>query len=104
MPNDHEALAATLQLLLGDVNDDEKRALFYKAFPNSFVLLKGDTKRLDDWMCETRSYLQRIYDMADGSSPLGMLAVQQVRHNADFAIRDLSKVAHVLGLKIGNMP
>lgn len=104
MTHDPEALAAALQLLLGDVPDDEKRALFYKAFPNSFVLLKGDAKRLDDWMCNTRSYLQTIYDVSDGSSPLGMLAVQQVHHNADWAIRELSKVAHVLGLKIGNMP
>lgn len=101
---DPEALVATLQLLLGDVPDDEKRALFYKAFPDSFVLVKGDARKIEGWMRETRDCLQKIYDTTDGSSPLGMLAVQQVHHNADFAIRELSKTAHVLGLKIGNMP
>ena len=102
--NDPEGVVGALQLLLGDVPDDQKRALFYKAFPNSFLLLKADAKQLDDWMYETRSYLQGIYDLSDGSSPLGGLAIQRVHHNADRAIQDLSKVAYVLGLKIGNMP
>lgn len=101
---DPEAVAAALQLLLADVSDDMKRALIYKAFPDSFVILKGDASKLGKWMLETRHYLQTIYDTTDGQTPLGLLAVQQVHHNADWAIRDLSKCAHVLGIKIGNMP
>lgn len=93
-----------LQLLLADASDDTKRALIYKAFPDSFVILKGEANRVEKWMRETRHYLQTIFDASDGQTPLGMLAVQQVHHNADWAIRDLSKCAHVLGIKIGNMP
>lgn len=104
MTRDPEALASALQLLLGDVPDEAKRALFYKAFPDSFILVKGDAKRLDAMMRETRGHLQTIYDAADGSSPLGLLAVQQIRHQADFAIRELSKTAYIIGIKLGNMP
>ena len=68
------------------------------------MLVKGDARKIEGWMRETRGHLQTIYDTADGSSSLGLLAVQQVRHQADFAIRELGKTAYVLGIKIGNMP
>lgn len=93
-----------LQLLLADASDGMKRDLFYTAFPSSFVLLQGDAKMLGQWMRETRRNLQTIFDTTDGQTPLGMLAVQQVHHNADWAIRDLSKCADVLGVKIGTFP
>lgn len=104
MTHDEEELIPTLQLLLGDLPDGRKRDLFCKAFPDSFMLVRVDAIKLGVMMRQTREHLQEIYDKVDGSSPLGGLAVQQVRHQADFAILELSKAAYVLGIKIGNMP
>jgi hypothetical protein len=80
MPTDPEALVATLQLLLGDVSDDEKRALFYEAFPSSFIILRGDAKALQNWLSEADSQINEIHGKADGSSPLGIIAVGQRKH------------------------
>jgi hypothetical protein len=93
-----DARIPALQLLLGDCTDDEKRALFYKAFPDSFILLKGDAKTLQDWLSEADSQINEIHDKADGSSPLGVIAVGQVRQSAGIARANIGRIAGLLGL------
>ena len=98
MPNDHEAVVATLQLLLGDVSGEDKRALFYKAFPDSFILVKGDAKRMDEQFRAAHAQIMNALAIADGGSPLGILAVTNLRIEIH-AVRDnINAVRRTLGL------
>lgn len=98
MPNDHEAVVATLQLLLGDVSDDDKRALFYKAFPDSFILVKGDAKRMAEQFASAGALLRNALGIADGSSPLGILAVTNLRNELNAAKDNITAVRKTLGI------
>lgn len=95
---DPEAIAAALQLLMGDVSDDEKRALFYRAFPESFILVRGDAARTRARTTDISRILEDLLAMADGSTPLGIIAVGQVRDKLQAAKNDLNTVRTTLGL------
>jgi hypothetical protein len=95
-----DARIPALQLLLGDASDDTKRALFYKAFPDSFILLKGDAKILQTSIRQANADNDEIYAKADGSTPLGILAVQQVRDAASVVKTRVNLVAAALGISL----
>lgn len=98
MTRDPEALASALQLLLGDVPDEEKRALFYKAFPDSFVMMRGDARRMKEQFLSADSQLKAAVGIADGSSPLGLMAVINLRNEINAAQDNIKAVRHTLGL------
>ena len=100
MTTDDEALVATLQLLLGDSTDERKRVLFYKAFPNSFVMLKGDVAVVTTSLRDAYRAAKAIEDMADGSSPLGILAVHQVNTAAKCVRSCIASAAHPVGVNL----
>jgi hypothetical protein len=97
---DHEALVATLQLLLGDVPDEQKRSLFYKAFPDSFVMLKGDAGDVQSRLRAAQNRIEVVLSRADGSSGLGHLAVGQLRHEAEAARNHIRIIAGILGVSL----
>lgn len=100
MKPDDEALVSTLQLLLSDKTDEVKRALFYKAFPDSFMIMKADGHTVQRWLTFASADVKEVRDMTDGSSPLGMIAVAQVRGKAETAHKHITLIANTLGLRV----
>lgn len=97
---DPEAVAAALQLLLGDLPDEQKRALFYKAFPDSFILVKGDSKQLYDWIRAAKHNLDASINRADGTSPMGVLAVKNLHADLVAARSNIRTIAGIFGIPI----
>lgn len=98
MTHDFEALAAALQLLIGDLPDADKRALFYKAFPNSFIMISGNAQHMQQWVKDALSHLCTAQSMADGSSPLGVVAVVNLRNELVAAKDNITAVRQTLGV------
>lgn len=92
---DPEAVAAALQLLLGDLPDEQKRALFYKAFPDNFILLPGDAKSMGAQLRNAETLLSHIIDMTDGATPLGRIAQQGINAEAT-SVRTAVRLARAL--------
>lgn len=100
MTHDYEALVAALQLLLGDVPDDQKRAVFYKAFPDSFIMLRVDGTKMRDQLRLMRDNVEAALNIVDGSSGLGPAAAK----NANVYLRDaraqIRLTAGILGISL----
>ena len=100
MDDKNEALVATLQLLLSDVPDDTKRELFYRAFPDRFLLLKGRLMALKDHMIGANIHLKNAGEMTDGQSPLGKMAIQAVNRDISAANARIERAAAMLGIPL----
>jgi hypothetical protein len=98
MDDNSEALVATLQLLLSDVSDDTKRALFCRAFPDSFLMFKGGLLALKTHMSEANTHLKNAADMTDGQSPLGRMAIEAVNRDIGGAHQCLRRAAAMVGV------
>lgn len=100
MTHDYEALAAALQLLLGDVPDDQKRAVFYKAFPDSFIMLRVEGGKMRDQLRLMRDNVEAALNIVDGSSGLGPAAAK----NANVYLKDararIRLTAGILGISL----
>lgn len=100
MAPDDEALVAALQLLLGDKSDDYKRSLYYKAFPESFVLLKSDGRAIQIDLQHCAAMCSEVIAIADGSSGLGVLAVKNIGSKAAAASVAIRRIAATVGMKL----
>lgn len=98
MSHDYQALTAALQLLIGDLPDADKRSLYYAAFPNSFVLLQADSHHVSDHLKSAHSIIQNAVGIADGTTPLGMLAVTNLRNELSAARHNITAVRQALGM------
>jgi hypothetical protein len=100
MDDKNEALVATLQLLLSDVPDDTKRGIFCRAFPYSFVLLKGSHAAFKGHMIGANLYLKNAGGMTDGQSPLGKMAIQAVNRDISAANARIERAAAMFGISL----
>jgi hypothetical protein len=104
-----QALATTLQLLMGDLQDHEKRALIYAAFPDSFlILVKRDNpfQSTDEQKAQVASRLRGSGNLLsslmtdlDGSTPYGRIAQEQMRAQLDTIRTDVRVIGTILGLR-----
>lgn len=100
MTHDHEALAAALQLLLGDVPDDQKRAVFYKAFPDSFIMLRVEGGKMRDQLRLMRDNVEAALNIVDGSSGLGPAAAKNANVYLTDARAHIRLTAGILGISL----
>lgn len=104
-----QSIATTLQLLMGDLQDHEKRALINAAFPDSFVILIRDdypVQGRDTELSQVRACLREIETtigahmrQIDGSTPFGAALQHAMRADLSIAMRQLTNVARILRLK-----
>lgn len=108
--DDHaQGIAGALQLLMGDLQDHEKRAIIYAAFPDSFVvLLKADdpTPGADYTRAQIKSILQRnrravkfISEQMDGQSLLGAAAQHELRAHLSVVGTHITTLSRIFGLE-----
>ena len=95
-----DARVPALQLLLGDLDANEKQALLYLAFPDDFMLLRKDLEAIRGWLQSAKVFADRALEIADSSSPLGRLAVDNLRREVTSAKSNIRTVAGILGLSL----
>lgn len=100
MTHDYEALAAALQLLLGDVTDGQKRAVFNKAFPDSFIMLRVDGTKMRDQLRLLRANVEAALNIVDGSSGLGPAAAKNANVYLTDARAHIRLTAGILGISL----
>lgn len=98
--DDTDPRITALQLLLSDADEDLVCDVFCKAFPSVFIPMKAVAQQeLVERLSRVDLHLGSITDVADGTSPLGILAVKSVHESATAAKNNIRHAEMILGVR-----
>lgn len=84
-PETIDPLITALRMLLGDLTDNRKCAFLKQAFPGLLVVELGPQNFFSQLAREVEVGIKHSLDIADGSSPIGILGAKTLNDQLKFS-------------------